>query len=190
MDPMLTKCRCSWSQVEEAISILDRSIAETNHLAWPQCHGICYLAEAEAQNTSRLPSKDCGLHFSNMLCCTYRPSTNDCRSEVVGVAANDNSWCWSGGKRHGTWDPSVCQETLPYAHTMVFVGSIWKNKSGWFPIGMSLGLSVATEIVLTAGVNHWFSTQVLLKINPARHHRSNETPPCPYNGVCWIHIEE
>jgi hypothetical protein len=40
------------------------------------------------------------------------------------------------------------------AHTMVFVGSIWKNKSGWFPIGMSLGLSVATEIVLTAVVHH------------------------------------
>jgi hypothetical protein len=36
------------------------------------------------------------------------------------------------------------------AHTMVFVGSIWKGKSGWFPFVMSLGLSVATEIVLTA----------------------------------------
>jgi hypothetical protein len=34
---------------------------------------------------------------------------------------------------------------------MVFVGSIWNNKSGWYPIGMSLGLSVATEIVLTSG---------------------------------------
>jgi hypothetical protein len=34
---------------------------------------------------------------------------------------------------------------------MVFVGSIWKGKSdGWFPFVMSLGLSVATEIVLTA----------------------------------------
>jgi hypothetical protein len=39
-------------------------------------------------------------------------------------------------------------------HTIVFVGSIWKNKSGWFPFVLSLGLSVATEIVLTAGVNH------------------------------------
>jgi hypothetical protein len=38
------------------------------------------------------------------------------------------------------------------AHTMAFVGSIWKNKSGWFPIGMSLGLSVATEIVQTASL--------------------------------------
>jgi hypothetical protein len=36
------------------------------------------------------------------------------------------------------------------AHTVVFVGSIWKNKSGWFMIVVSLGLSVATEIVLTA----------------------------------------
>jgi hypothetical protein len=36
------------------------------------------------------------------------------------------------------------------AHTMVFVGSIWKSKSGWFPFVMYLGLSVATEIVLTA----------------------------------------
>jgi hypothetical protein len=36
------------------------------------------------------------------------------------------------------------------AHTMVFVGSIWKNKSGWFLFVMSLELSVATEVVLTA----------------------------------------
>jgi hypothetical protein len=31
------------------------------------------------------------------------------------------------------------------AHTMVFVGCIWKNKNGWFQFVMSLGLSVATE---------------------------------------------
>jgi hypothetical protein len=36
--------------------------------------------------------------------------------------------------------------------TMVFVGSIWKNKSGWFLFVMSLGLSVATENLLTAEV--------------------------------------
>jgi multimeric flavodoxin WrbA len=36
------------------------------------------------------------------------------------------------------------------AHTMVFVGCIWKNKSGWFQFVMSLGLSVASENVLTA----------------------------------------
>jgi hypothetical protein len=36
----------------------------------------------------------------------------------------------------------------------VFVGSIWKSKSGWFPFVMSLGLSVATEIVLTAWADH------------------------------------
>jgi hypothetical protein len=40
------------------------------------------------------------------------------------------------------------------AHTMVFVGSIWKIKSGWFLFVMPLGLSVATEIVRTAGVHH------------------------------------
>jgi hypothetical protein len=40
------------------------------------------------------------------------------------------------------------------ARTVVFVGSIWKNNRGWFLIVVSLGLSVATEIVLTAGVHH------------------------------------
>jgi hypothetical protein len=39
-------------------------------------------------------------------------------------------------------------------HTMVFVGSIWKSKSGWFLfVSMSLGLSVATEVLLTAGTS-------------------------------------
>jgi hypothetical protein len=75
------------------------------------------------------------------------------------------------------------------AYTMVFVGSIWKNKSGWFLFVMSPGLSVATEIVLATGVHPWFSTQVLLKINPVLHHQSNESLPCPYDGVCWIHLE-
>ena len=28
-----------------------------------------------------------------------------------------------------------------------------------------------------------FLTQVLLKTNPARHRRANETLPCPYNAV-------
>jgi multimeric flavodoxin WrbA len=41
-----------------------------------------------------------------------------------------------------------------FVHTMVFVGSIWKNKSGWFLFVTSPGLSVAAEIVLTAGVHH------------------------------------
>jgi hypothetical protein len=37
---------------------------------------------------------------------------------------------------------------------VVFVGSIWKNESGWFLFVVSLGLSVATEIVLpTAGIH-------------------------------------
>jgi hypothetical protein len=41
------------------------------------------------------------------------------------------------------------------AHTMVFVGSIWKSKSGWFLLFvMSLALSVATDVVLIAGVHH------------------------------------
>jgi hypothetical protein len=35
-------------------------------------------------------------------------------------------------------------------HTMLFVGSIWKNKSGSFLFVMSLWLLVAKEIVLTA----------------------------------------
>jgi hypothetical protein len=39
-------------------------------------------------------------------------------------------------------------------HTMLVVGSIWKNKSGWFLFVMSLGLLMATEIVLTAGIRH------------------------------------
>jgi hypothetical protein len=54
------------------------------------------------------------------------------------------------------------------AHTMMFVGSIWKSKSGWFLFVMSLELSMlATEVLITAGVHDWFPTQVLLKINPA-----------------------
>jgi hypothetical protein len=49
-------------------------------------------------------------------------------------------------------------------HTMLFVGSIWENKSGWFLFVMSLGLLMATGIVLIAGIQHSISTQVLLKI--------------------------
>jgi hypothetical protein len=30
----------------------------------------------------------------------------------------------------------------------------------------------------------------LLKTNPAGHQRHNETLSCPYNAVCWIHMEE
>jgi hypothetical protein len=75
-------------------------------------------------------------------------------------------------------------------HTMLFVGSIWKNKSGWFLFVMSLWLLVATEIVLTAGIRHQFLSQVLLKTNHIWHHRPNKTLPCPYNAVCWIHMEE
>jgi hypothetical protein len=37
---------------------------------------------------------------------------------------------------------------------MVFVGSIWKNKSGWFLFDVSLGLLVVTETVPTAGIIH------------------------------------
>jgi hypothetical protein len=42
-------------------------------------------------------------------------------------------------------------------HTMVFVESIWKNKSSSFLflfVRRSLGLSVATEIVPAAGAHH------------------------------------
>jgi hypothetical protein len=50
---------------------------------------------------------------------------------------------------------------------MVFVGSIGKNKSGWFLFVRSPGPLLATEIVLAAGANHLFSNQVLMKINLA-----------------------
>jgi hypothetical protein len=30
----------------------------------------------------------------------------------------------------------------------------------------------------------------LAHTHPAWHHRTNETHPCPYNAVCWIHMEE
>jgi hypothetical protein len=39
---------------------------------------------------------------------------------------------------------------LILVHTMLFVGSIWKNKKGWFLFVVSLGLLVAEEIVPTA----------------------------------------
>jgi hypothetical protein len=52
------------------------------------------------------------------------------------------------------------------AHTMVFVASIWKNKSGWFLIVVSMGLSVATEIVLTAGVITDFQPKFCPKSTP------------------------
>jgi hypothetical protein len=58
------------------------------------------------------------------------------------------------------FQPKFCSKSTPHnttepmklflAHTMVFVGSIWEGKSDWFPLVMSLGLSVATAIVLTA----------------------------------------
>jgi hypothetical protein len=61
------------------------------------------------------------------------------------------------------FQPKFCSKSTPHdttepiklflAHTVVFVGSIWKNKSGWLLFVMSLELSVATEIVLTAGVH-------------------------------------
>jgi hypothetical protein len=35
-------------------------------------------------------------------------------------------------------------------HTMVFAESIWKSKSGWFLFVMSLDLTVATQVLLTA----------------------------------------
>jgi hypothetical protein len=51
-----------------------------------------------------------------------------------------------------TLNDTTEQMKLFLAHTMVFVGSIWNNKSGWFLFVMPLGLSVATEIVLTAAL--------------------------------------
>jgi hypothetical protein len=72
-------------------------------------------------------------------------------------------------------------------HAMLFVGSIWKNKSGWFLFVMSLWLLVAIEHVLTsAGIHHWFLTQVWLKPNPAWHHRPNETLTLFVHMQCWL----
>jgi hypothetical protein len=51
-------------------------------------------------------------------------------------------------------------------------------------------LQQTTHAAVESITDHWFSTLVLLKINPAWHHRTNETPPCTYNGACWIHMEE
>jgi hypothetical protein len=56
------------------------------------------------------------------------------------------------------------------AHTVVFVGSIWKSKSGWFLCIMSPGLSGATEVLLTVGVHLWSS----LIFNPS----FAENQPC------------
>jgi hypothetical protein len=62
------------------------------------------------------------------------------------------------------FQPKFCQKSTPHdttdpmklfiAHTMVFVGSIWKSKSRWFLFVMSLGLSVVTQVLLAAGVHH------------------------------------
>jgi acyl-CoA hydrolase len=72
--------------------------------------------------------------------------------------------CWTAGVHHNDFQAKFCSKPtlhdtpepmmkLFLAHTMVFVGSIWTNKGGWFLFVMSsLGLSVATEIVLTAGL--------------------------------------
>jgi hypothetical protein len=49
------------------------------------------------------------------------------------------------------------------------------------------------EIVLTAGGSITASLifdPILLKTKLEGHQRPNETLPCPYNAVCWIHMEE
>jgi hypothetical protein len=94
-----------------------------------------------------------------------------------------SKFCWKPTP-HDTKDPMK----LFLVHTVLFVASTWKNKSGWFLFVMSLWLLVAAEIVLTAGIRHWFLTQVLLKTNPAWHQRPSETLPCPYNAVHCIYI--
>jgi hypothetical protein len=65
----------------------------------------------------------------------------------LSVATENCVDCWGPSL---IFNPSLAQNQ-PY--TMVFVGSILKIKSGWFQFVMSLGLSVATEI-MTAGVHH------------------------------------
>jgi hypothetical protein len=34
------------------------------------------------------------------------------------------------------------------------------------------------------------SVKTSIFLIPTGHHRPNETLPCPYNAVCWIHMEE
>jgi hypothetical protein len=77
------------------------------------------------------------------------------------------------------FQPKFCSKSTPHnttdpmklflAHTMVFVGSIWNNKSGWFPFVLSLGLSVATEIV-----SHWGQSQIF---NPSFAQNQPRTTP-------------
>jgi hypothetical protein len=67
-----------------------------------------------------------------------------------------NQWDWPHVK---FWHiPILHNSTEPMklflVHTMLFVGSIWKNKKGWFLFVVSLGLLVATEILFTAGIHH------------------------------------
>jgi hypothetical protein len=70
--------------------------------------------------------------------------------------------------------------------TMVFAGSIWKNKSGWFLFVMSLGLSVATENLDCWGPLLIFNPWLAQNQFCTPHHRANETLSCPYNGVCLL----
>ena len=110
--------------------------------------------------------------------------------EIVLTQTADgiHQWFWP----KFCWKPTLHDTTDPMklflVHTMLFVGSIWKNKSGWFLFVMSLWLLVAKEIAPPAGIRHLFLTQVMLKTNPTWHQRTNETLPCPYNAVCWIHM--
>jgi hypothetical protein len=67
---------------------------------------------------------------------------------VLGLNFNTNPELKFGSK--STPNDTTEPMKLFLAHTMVFVGSIWKIKGGWFLFVMPLGLSVATEIVLTA----------------------------------------
>jgi hypothetical protein len=52
------------------------------------------------------------------------------------------------------------------------------------PVFLGFGMLGSIEVLLI------FPTNDLLKINPAPHHRPNETLSCPYNGVCWMHHME
>jgi hypothetical protein len=80
----------------------------------------------------------------------------------------------TAGIRRTKFQPKFCSKSSPpditepmklfLVHTMLFVGSIWKNKSGWFLFVMSLGLLMATELVMSAGIHNRISTQVLLEI--------------------------
>jgi hypothetical protein len=81
------------------------------------------------------------------------------------------------------WNSSLsiqCCLLDPYGWIKVVDSCLLCPCGCWWPRKLCLQLGSITD----------FLTQVLLKTNPAGPQRPNETSPCPYNAVCWIHMEE